>query len=121
MSEVHRNPQGGGYFLVSRKLLSVVRRQAAALHPLEQADQSSLDSGRSFVFDLCRQQQAACALNHSNQTASTWLTQDGVYLPVPDLKPLLDFLGAKLDGNGVLDMPPAILPRFPLVGFAPAA
>lgn len=121
MGKVHRDPQGSGYLLVSRKLLSVVRRQAAALHPLEHTDQGSLNSGRSFVFDLCRQQQAACAVNHGNQTASTWLAQDGVYLPVPDLKPLLNFLGAKLDGNGVLDMPPAILPCFSPVGLTLAA
>ena len=121
MGEVHRNPQGSGYFLVSRKLLSVVRRQAAALHPLEQADQGSLDSGCRLVLYLCRQQQAACAVNHGNQTPGPWLAQDGVYLPIPDIEPLLDFLGAKLDGNGVLDMPPAILPRFPLVIDAPDA
>ena len=121
MGKVHRSPQGCGYFLVLRKLLSVVRRQATALHPLEQADQGSLDRSRRLVLYLCRQQQAACAVNHGNQTASPWLAQDGVYLPVPDIEPPLDFLGAKLDGNGVLDMPPAIPPRFPLVGFAPAA
>ena len=121
MGEVHRDHQGSGYFLVSRKLLSVVCRQAAALHPLEQTDQGSLDSGRRLVLYLCRQQQAGLSVNHGNQTPGPRLAQDGVYLPVPDIEPLLDFLGAKLDGNGVLDMPPAILPRFPLVGFAPAA
>ena len=103
MGEVHRNPQDGGYFLVSRKLLSVVYRQAAALHPLKQTDQGSLDSGRRLVLYLCRQQQAACAVNHSNQAPSTWLAQDGVHLPVSDLKPLLNFPGAKLDGNGVFN------------------
>ena len=34
----------------------------------------------------------------------------------PSLKPLLNFLGAKLDGNGVLNTPSAILPCFSPVG-----
>ena len=50
--EVHRDPQGSGYFLVSRKLLSVVCRQAAALHPLEQTDQGGLNSSRRLVLYL---------------------------------------------------------------------
>ena len=33
-----RTPQGSGYFLVSRKLLFVIRRQVVALHPLKQTD-----------------------------------------------------------------------------------
>ena len=106
---------------MSRKLLSVVRRQAATLHTLEQTDQGRLDSGRSLVLYLCCQQQAGLAVNHGNQAPAPRLAQDGVYLPVPDVEPLLDFLGAKLDENGVLDMPPAILPRFPLVIDAPDA
>ena len=116
MGKVDRSPQGCSYLLVSSKLLSVVRRQAAALHPPKQTNQSSLNGGRSLVFDLCRQQQAACAVNHSNQAPSTWLTQDGVHLPVPDLMPLLNFPGTKLDGNGVLNTSSAILPCFSPVG-----
>ena len=116
MGKVDRSPQGCSYLLVSSKLLSVVRRQVAALHPPKQTNQGILNGGRSLVFDLCRQQQAACAVNHSNQAPSTWLAQDGVHLPVPDLMPLLNFPGAKLDGNGVPNAPPAILPCFPPVG-----
>ena len=52
MGKVHRSPQGCGYFLVSSKLLSVIHRQAAALHPLKQTDQGSLNGGRNLVFDL---------------------------------------------------------------------
>ena len=116
MGKVHRSPQGGGYLPVPGKLLSVVRRQAAALHSLKQTDQGSLNGGCSLVFDLCRQQQAACAVNHSNQVPSPRFAQDGVHLPVSDLMPLLNFPGAKLNGNGVLNAPPAILPCFPPVG-----
>ena len=118
MSEVHRNPQGGGYFLVSRKLLSVVRRQAAALHPLEQMDQGNLNSSRSLVLYLCCQQQAGLAVNHGNQTPRPRLAQNSVYLPVSDAKPLLNFLRSTLNGNSVLEMPPPILPRFTPVGLA---
>ena len=118
MSEVHRNPQGGGYFLVSRKLLSVVRRQAATLHPLEQTDQGSLNSSRSLVLYLCCQQQAGLAVNHGNQAPCPRLAQDSVYLPVSDAKPLLNFLRSTLNGNSVLEMPPPILPRFTPVGLA---
>ena len=52
MGEVHRDPQGSGYFLVSRKLLSVVCRQTAALHPLGQTDQVGLNSSRRLVLYL---------------------------------------------------------------------
>ena len=112
MGEVHRDPQGSGYFLVSRKLLSVVRRQGAALHPLEQMDQGNLNSSRSLVLYLCCQQQAGLAVNHGNQTPRPRLAQNGVYLPVSDAKPLLNFLRSTLDGNSVLDTPPPILSRF---------
>ena len=118
MGEVYRDPQGGRYFLVSRKLLSIVRRQAATLHTLEQTDQGSLNSGRSLVLYLCCQQQAGLAVNHGNEPSCSRLAQDGVHLPVSDVKPLLSFPGAKLDGNSVLDMPTAILSRFPPVGLA---
>ena len=67
---------------------------------------------------LCCQQQAGLAVKHGNQTPAPRFAQDGVHLPVSDVKPLLSFPGAKLDGNSVLDMPTAILSRFPPVGLA---
>ena len=102
------------------KLLAIVRRQAAALQPIRQTDQGNLNSSRSPVLYLCCQQQASLSVNHSNQAPSPWLAQNGVHLPISDVKPLPGCPGSKLDGNAVPETPPAILPRFPPVGLAPA-
>ena len=83
------------------KLLAIVRRQAAALQPIEQTDQANLNSSRSPVLYLCCQQQASLSVNHGNQAPSSRLAQNGVHLPVSDVKPLPGVPGSKLDGNAV--------------------
>ena len=71
------------------------------------------DEGKTALdYYLCCQQQAGLAVNHGNQTPRPRLAQNGVYLPVSDAKPLLNFLRSTLDGNSVLDTPPPILSRF---------
>ena len=120
MGKVHRSPQGGGYLPVPGKLLAIVRRQAAALQSIEQTDQGNLNSSRSPVLYLCCQQQASLSVNHGNQAPCPRLAQNGVHLPVSDVKPLPGVPGSKLDGNAVPETPPAILPRLPPVGLAPA-
>ena len=73
-------------------------------------------SKRRLVLCLSCRQQAGHAVNQGNRTSSPRLAQNGVHLPVFDVKPLLNVLGSKLDGNGVPDRTPAIWPRFPPVG-----
>ena len=63
------------------KLLAIVRRQAAALQPIEQTDQGNLNSSRSLVLYLCCQQQASLSVNHGNQAPCPRLT------PAPQMFP----------------------------------